>query len=395
MATTQRQIRDGRLSIAARNDNGAAAHARVDILGVRVSAISMAQALASIDHWIEAREQNYVCVTDVHCVMEIQRDASLRTIYERAGMVTPDGMPLVWLSRRRGHDHVERVYGPDLMLECCARSAELGYRHFFYGAGEGVAALLAERLKRRFPGLIVAGTYSPPFRKLSAEEDEQVVALINETRPDIVWVGLGAPKQERWMAEHAGRLHAPVMIGVGAAFDFHAGTKRQSPRWMQRSGLEWFFRLATEPRRLWWRYLRNHPVFLWRLMNEKATSPAIVLNREPVVSQATNTISNGASRVMSIVSNDSEVVATPDQVSCDLAGETVILSVKDSTYYGLDPVGSFVWNLLQERRRVSDIRGEMLRNFDVEPERCERDLLALLEKMADHGLIEVRAAVAA
>jgi len=199
----------------------------------------------------------------VHTVMECQRDPALKRIHNRSGMTTPDGMPLVWLSRLHGHRHVSRVYGPDLLIAVCQESIRAGYRHFFYGGAEGVPEALAAALLRRFPGLVVAGTYSPPFRPLTPEEDEQIVAMINRARPDIVWVGLGAPKQEYWMAEHVGRLEAPVMVGVGAAFDFHSGRKKQAPRWMQRSGLEWLFRLLTEPRRLWRRYLINNPLFLW------------------------------------------------------------------------------------------------------------------------------------
>lgn len=157
---------------------------------------------------------------------------------------------------------MDRVYGPDLMLALCERSLEKGYRHFFYGGAPGVPERLAERLGARFPGLRVVGTFSPPFRPLTLEEDEKVVRMINGASPDILWVGLGAPKQERWMAEHRDRLRVPVMIGVGAAFDFYAGVKRQAPRWMQRAGLEWLFRLCQEPRRLWRRYLLNIPRFL-------------------------------------------------------------------------------------------------------------------------------------
>ncbi len=244
----------------------AVAHGRVNVLGVGVSAIDMPQALEAIGGWIERREPRYVCVTGVHGVMESQRDEGLRRIHNAAGLVTPDGMPLVWLSRLRGHGHVRRVYGPDLMLACCERSVANGWRHYFYGGGEGVADRLVDRLGRRFPGLAIAGTYSPPFRSLSAEEDAEIVRRIRLTRPDVVWVGLSTPKQERWMHEHAGRVGAPVLIGVGAAFDFNAGLKRQAPRWMQRSGLEWLFRLMAEPRRLWRRYLVNNPLFLWRIL---------------------------------------------------------------------------------------------------------------------------------
>jgi N-acetylglucosaminyldiphosphoundecaprenol N-acetyl-beta-D-mannosaminyltransferase len=239
---------------------------RADVLGIRVSAISMASAVHTIDEWITRREPHYVCVTGVHGVMESQRDQALLQIHNAAGLVTPDGMPLVWLSRLQGFRQVERVYGPDLMLAVCERSATRGHRHFFYGGAPGVAEMLASRLQWRFPGLQVAGLYSPPFRALIPEEDEAVVKRINALQPDIVWVGMSTPKQERWMAEHVGRLSASALIGVGAAFDFHAGLKRQAPRWMQRSGLEWLFRLLSEPRRLWRRYLVNNPWFLWLVL---------------------------------------------------------------------------------------------------------------------------------
>ena len=240
-------------------------HPRVDVLGVGVSAITMPQALDLIDGWIATRVQRYVCVTGVHGVMESQRDTTVRAIHNAAGMVTPDGMPLVWIGRARGFAHMERVYGPDLMLAMCERPSASGYRHYFYGGGQGVPELLAERLKQRYPSLVVAGVYSPPFGVQSATDDDATVRRINAARPDIVWVGLSTPKQERWMHDHLGRVTAPVMIGVGAAFDFHAGLKPQAPRWMQRSGLEWSFRLATEPGRLWRRYLVNNPWFVWKV----------------------------------------------------------------------------------------------------------------------------------
>jgi N-acetylglucosaminyldiphosphoundecaprenol N-acetyl-beta-D-mannosaminyltransferase len=239
---------------------------RANILGVGVSAINMDMALSTIENWIARREPHYICVTGVHGVMESQRDEELRRIHNTAGLVTPDGMPLVWLSHLMGFRYVERVYGPDLMLAMCERSTERGYRHFFYGGASGVAEKLVVRLRCRFPELRVAGIDSPPFRPLTLEEDRPIVARINEVRPDIIWVGLSTPKQERWMAAHVGRLSAPVLVGVGAAFDFHAGIKKQAPRWMQRNGLEWLFRLAAEPRRLGRRYLINNPWFLWRIM---------------------------------------------------------------------------------------------------------------------------------
>ncbi len=243
---------------------------RVNVLGVGVSPVNLPIAIAAIGGWIERRERQYICVTGVHGVMESQRDDSLRRIHNMAGLVVPDGMPLVWLSRLAGKRDVRRVYGPDLMLACCERSDASSHRHFFYGGGEGVPERLAERLRARFPTLRVVGTYSPPFRPLSEQEANEVVRLINHANPDIVWVGLSTPKQERWMSSHRSLLQAPVLIGVGAAFDFHAGLKQQAPRWMQKCGLEWLFRLATEPRRLWRRYLINNPLFVWRVLLQAA-----------------------------------------------------------------------------------------------------------------------------
>jgi N-acetylglucosaminyldiphosphoundecaprenol N-acetyl-beta-D-mannosaminyltransferase len=242
---------------------------RVNILGVGVSAIDMDMALATIQQWIAGRSPNYVCITGVHGVMESQYDAELRDIHNRAGLVTPDGMPLVWLSRLAGRRHVSRVYGPDLMLALSALSPARGYRHFFYGGGDGVADLLAARLSLAFPGLQVVGTCTPPFRSLNDDEEREIIGRINASGADIVWVGLSTPKQERWMARFRSRLTAPVLIGVGAAFDFHAGLKKQAPLWMQRNGLEWAFRMMTEPRRLAGRYLRNNPRFVLRIAQQK------------------------------------------------------------------------------------------------------------------------------
>lgn len=233
-----------------------------DILGVRVSAINMEMALETIDGWISERTPHYVCVTCTHSIMECHDSPQFRSIYDAAGLVTPDGMPMVWLSRLNGHKHVDRVYGPDLLLEACESTRGRAYRHFFYGGSAETLDLLAGRLTEQFPGLRIVGKYSPPFRALTPEEDHEIVRMIDAAEPDIVWVGLGCPKQERWMADHIDRLHVPVLIGVGAAFDFHAGTKKQAPRWMQRHGMEMLFRVLSEPRRLWRRFLRNHPRFV-------------------------------------------------------------------------------------------------------------------------------------
>ena len=238
---------------------------RFDVLGVQVSAIDIPTATGEIGRWIDEREQHYVCVTGVHGVMESQSDAELLAIHNQSGLTTPDGMPMVWAGKWAGLP-IERVYGPDLMLALCERAVEAGWTSYFYGGAEGVPERLAQKLTARFPGLRVAGTYSPPFRPLSPAEDVEIVERINAAAPDLVYVGLSTPKQERWMAAHVGLLHAPALLGVGAAFDIHAGTLRQAPRWMQRSGTEWLFRLAVEPRRLWRRYLSNNPRFAVRLL---------------------------------------------------------------------------------------------------------------------------------
>ncbi len=233
---------------------------RENILGVLISAIDMPQALSTIESWITTRDPHYVTVSPAHAVMDASRDPELRRIFNTSGMTTPDGMSIVWLLKLRGYHHVERVYGPDLMLETCQFGISRQWRHFFYGGEPAVAETLAEKLGSQFPGLQVAGTYTPPFRPLTLEEDEEIIKYINNAEADIIWVGLGSPKQEYWMAEHLGKINAPVMIGVGAAFDFLAGTKPQAPRWIQRSGLEWLFRFVNEPRRLWPRY-RQYPRF--------------------------------------------------------------------------------------------------------------------------------------
>jgi N-acetylglucosaminyldiphosphoundecaprenol N-acetyl-beta-D-mannosaminyltransferase len=242
---------------------------RVDVLGVHVSAVSMSDAVAEVERWITERQRRYVCVTGVHGVMECRRDPALRRIHNDSGLTTPDGMPLVWCARAAGFERVERVYGPDLMLEVCRTGVAHGWRHFFYGGGPGVADQLAERLRARFDGLDVAGTWCPPYRELTAGEVDAVVERITCSGADIVWVGLSTPKQERWMAEFRERLAAPVLLGVGAAFDFHAGAVRQAPKVLQRAGLEWAFRLAMEPRRLWRRYLRNNPAFVAAIVRRR------------------------------------------------------------------------------------------------------------------------------
>jgi len=241
---------------------------KVNILGVAVDPINMDDAINRIENWVETKSSQYVCVTPVHSVMDCQGDESLRKIFNNAGMVTPDGMPVVWICNWFGHKNTNRVYGPDLMLAICDRSQQTGYRHFFYGGAEGVPQAMNQKLLNQFPEMQTAGMISPPFKTLSEAENTAIVDSINATQPDIIWVGLGSPKQERWMAANLHRLNASVIIGVGAAFDFHAGRIRQAPRWMQRSGLEWFFRLAMEPRRLWKRYLVGNSRFVFKFLTQ-------------------------------------------------------------------------------------------------------------------------------
>jgi len=235
---------------------------RVNVLGVGISVLNLRTALAAIATAVGERRQGYICVTGVHGVMEAQDDAVFKMILNDAFLCTPDGMPMVWAGKLAGHREMRRVYGPDLMLEVCAWSETSGAKHFFYGGADGVAELLAQKLKAKFPKLHVVGTFTPPFRALTVAEGKNLAALVAAAQPDILWVGLSTPKQEKFMAEFLPKLDVPLMIGVGAAFDFHSGRVRQAPRWMQHSGLEWLYRLGSEPRRLWRRYGRNNPLFV-------------------------------------------------------------------------------------------------------------------------------------
>jgi len=235
---------------------------RVNILGVGVSVLTLLNASRQIGSWVESRQNNCVNVCTVHTIMECQKAPELKRIVNRSGMATPDGMPLVWLCHYFGAKNVTRVYGPDLLLAVCAESIAKGYRHYFYGGAPGIPSALAENLTQRFPDLIVAGAYSPPILAVGQLEEPGTIDMINRANPDIVWVGLGTPKQDYWVARHRDLLNAPVLIAVGAAFDFLTGRIPQAPSWMQRNGLEWLFRLSKEPRRLAYRYLVYNPLFI-------------------------------------------------------------------------------------------------------------------------------------
>ncbi len=235
----------------------------VDVLGVRVSAINLPRAVALADAAINDGKTGYICVTGVHGVMEAQKDPLFRQTLNNAMINTPDGMPMSWIGWMNGFHAMDRVYGPDFMLAMCELSVSRGYRHFLLGGKPGVASLLQTALQSRFPGLNVVGTYTPPFRPLTPEEEVILLDLVRLSRPDIIWVGISTPKQEEFMAKYSAQLGVPLMVGVGAAFDLHTGQVRDAPAWMKRSGLQWLHRLAQEPRRLGPRYMKNNPRFLF------------------------------------------------------------------------------------------------------------------------------------
>jgi len=233
------------------------------VLGVPLALIDYEGTLDWMSACVADGAPGYVCVAAVHTVMACREDPALRDAIEGASFTVPDGQPLVWALNALGHDLNTRVYGPELMARACERAARDGTRFYLYGGrNQGALVQLADSLRRRYPGLRIVGGFSPPYRELREEEEERVVAEIARSRADVVWVGIGVPKQEKWMARMRPRLSAPVLVGVGAAFDFHAGLVPQAPGWMQRLGLEWAFRLAQEPTRLWRRYLRYNPRFV-------------------------------------------------------------------------------------------------------------------------------------
>jgi N-acetylglucosaminyldiphosphoundecaprenol N-acetyl-beta-D-mannosaminyltransferase len=234
---------------------------RVSVVGTPISLISLNRLLRLFEQWITDRHDRYVVFRDVHGVVAARSDTELDLAHKGADIVAADGMPLVWALRAMGA-HASRVCGPDTLLATCEYGLPRGWKHYFYGGAPGVAEKLVEELCLKYPGLNVVGTQCPPFRPLAPEEDEQACARIREARPDLIWICLGTPKQEIWMSEHQGKCGGAIMLGVGAAFDFHAHVVRRAPRWMQRMGLEWSFRLVTDPKRLWRRYLLMAPAFV-------------------------------------------------------------------------------------------------------------------------------------
>jgi N-acetylglucosaminyldiphosphoundecaprenol N-acetyl-beta-D-mannosaminyltransferase len=234
------------------------------VLGVQVDAVQSSEVVRQIETWILHRDAcHFIAVTGMHGVMEALHDVEFKMVLNSADLVVPDGMPLVWLGRLRGFRLARRVYGPELMLSVCERTAPSGVRHFFFGGAPDVPGKLAQALQNRFPGLNVAGAYSPPYRPVTLEEDEEIIAAINAAAPDVLWVGLSTPKQEKWMHAHRDRLRVPVLIGVGAAFDINSGMKQQAPIWMREHGMEWLFRFMQEPGRLWRRYILYGSQFIF------------------------------------------------------------------------------------------------------------------------------------
>ena len=239
------------------------------ILNVQTAVTNMEKTLCFLESNMEELRGEYICVSNVHTTVMAYEDANYREIQNGAAMVLPDGKPLAVLeSVRGGFREAEKVSGPDLMPEVFCLSEKTGYRHFFYGSTEQTLKKLENNLVKKYPHLQIAGMYAPPFRQLTEKEDQKVIRRINEAKPDFLWVGLGAPKQEIWMAAHKNKISA-VMIGVGAGFDFHAGVVKRAPVWMQKCGLEWLYRLFQDPKRLWKRYVVTNSKFVWYLVRGK------------------------------------------------------------------------------------------------------------------------------
>lgn len=242
-----------------------------DILGTNFSLLSYTDVIARIQGWREKQQRHYITLTPPYSVLMCQRDNELKEATEGASLTLPDGVGIILAARILWYPHRGRLTGPTFMLRLCACGRAEGLRHFFYGGAPGVAEALAQKLKKSYPGLDVAGTYCPPFRECTPVEDAEIVRQINRTNPDIIWVGLGSPKQEKWMAQHVGQIEAAAMIGVGAAFDFHSGNVKWTPKWMRDMGIEWAYRLGKEPKRMWRRNV-NSFVFLAKVLHQRFQS---------------------------------------------------------------------------------------------------------------------------
>jgi N-acetylglucosaminyldiphosphoundecaprenol N-acetyl-beta-D-mannosaminyltransferase len=258
---------------------------RANVLGVGIDPVNLTLAADMIDRAAAGDTKDYVCVTGVHGVMEAQHDPGFKTILDRAMLVVPDGVPTVWLGRMQGHADMSRVFGPDLMTEVCRRSPLTGRTHFLYGGKPGVAEELKRNLESRYPGIRIVGTYCPPFRALTVDERKALNEVLTNVKPDILWVGLSTPKQERFMAENVGLLNCKIMIGVGAAFDLHTGRMKDAPQWIKDAGMQWLHRLCQEPGRLWKRYLVNNSGFLVRVALQFAGLKRYQLSQQEVTTE--------------------------------------------------------------------------------------------------------------
>lgn len=240
----------------------------ITLFGQTFVSTNLLSVIELFENYISRKKPHLICICNVHTTMMAFGNRAKRQHLKKASISTMDGQPLVWLSRFLGAKKSERVAGPDLMQAACKISVKKGYRHFFYGGAEGTPEKLKALFTKKYPGIQIVGTYSPPFRTLTEKEDQTIIKYINESKPDFLWVSLGAPKQEKWIADHLDRIEAPVQVGVGAAFDFFTGNVQRAPVWMQYAGLEWFFRLLKDPRRLWKRYLVYNTMFLIYLIPE-------------------------------------------------------------------------------------------------------------------------------
>ena len=240
----------------------------ISLLNVNVSRVNPVLAVRQICEWARQKERTYVCVAPAATLVEARRNSAYAMAVNKAGMITPDGMPVVWLAKLKGCRDIERTYGPDLMLEVCNHGQDLGLRHFFYGGTADTLEKLQERLRGLYPQILIVGSYAPSFQPVGWQEDAAVIDRINKSEADILWVGLGSSKQDFWMEMHRPMLNASVIVGAGAAFDFCSGVKPQAPRWMMACGLEWFFRLCSEPGRLWRRYLIGNSLFIYYVIKD-------------------------------------------------------------------------------------------------------------------------------
>lgn len=241
------------------------------ILGTNICVTNMNDTIHHLGDNLEELRGQYICVSNVHTTVMAFRNEQYRNIQNSAAMALPDGKPLSLVSKRRGFKNAQRVSGPDLLVKMLLESKTKGYRHFFYGSTEDTLEKLKTEIMRQFPETVIAGMYSPPFRDLTVQEDEEIINFINECTPDFVWIGLGAPKQEKWMYSHKNRIYG-IMLGVGAAFDFQAGTVKRAPKWMQKLCLEWFYRILQDPRRMLRRYIGTNFSFIWNVLKEDIRS---------------------------------------------------------------------------------------------------------------------------